>query len=192
MGNCLKASTSGRESCATAPTAGSTSHARGGAARLHRSASRRRGGAGGLRPGTAAAGTPAGRASTGAAARALFGPARALAAALLPALLGALVLPAPAQAQTTCTPNTGAGEFWCGVVTVGEVLSFGVPTSDGFWEAQDAGDLSDEDFEFRGNSYTIEGIVVGKTSTTSAGYLSFRLDRFRALGTRQGNFRQCP
>ena len=95
---------------------------------------------------------------------------------MLLGVLGALA-PAPAQAQTTCTPDTSAGEFWCGVVTVGEILNFGVPTSDGFFEAQGAGDLSDEDFEFRGNSYTIEGIYVSRIPPTSAGYLSFWLDR---------------
>ena len=99
-----------------------------------------------------------------------------IAAALLPALLGALALPAPAQAQTTCTPNTGAGEFWCGVVTVGEVHTLGVPTADGFFEPQTTGDLSDKDFEIRGNSYTIDGITVGRTGTNGAEALSFNLD----------------
>ena len=97
-------------------------------------------------------------------------------AALLLALLGALALPAPAQAQTTCTPNAGAREFWCGVVTVGEVLTFSVATADGFFEPQTAGGLSDEDFDLRGNRYTIDGVTVGRAGTNSAEVLSFNLD----------------
>ena len=97
-------------------------------------------------------------------------------AALLLALLGALAFQAPAQAQTTCTPNTGAGEFWCGVVTVGEVLSFSVATADGFFEPQNAGGLSDEDFDLRGNRYTIDGVTVRRAGTTNAEDLSFNLD----------------
>ena len=97
-------------------------------------------------------------------------------AALLLALLGALAFQAPAQAQTTCTPNAGAGEFWCGVVTVGEVTFGTVTTHDGFFEPQSVGSLSNEDFEIRGNSYKIGGVTVETPGRPNAGTLSFNLD----------------
>ena len=84
----------------------------------------------------------------------------ALAAAALLALSGALALPATAQAQT-CTLNTG--DLWCGVVTVGTVMTHGVDPSvlsHGYNFAPEAGMLSDQTFE----SYTIKGLLVGAAS----------------------------
>ena len=72
--------------------------------------------------------------------RGLVRSARALAAAALLALSGAL--PLPAQAQTTCTLNTG--DIWCAVVAVGEYMEGGSPFAYGFVETFSVGDLSDD------------------------------------------------
>ena len=90
--------------------------------------------------------------------RGLVRSARALAAAVLFALFGALALPAPAQAQATCTLNIG--DFWCGVVTVASPGTGFLGFYDGL-----AGMLSDNDFQLVDDSnvthsYTIEGLVI--------------------------------
>ena len=54
---------------------------------------------------------------------------------------------------TSCVLNPG--DLWCGVVTVGlEIESYG------FNDFQGLGDLSEKDFDFGANSYTIEAIIV--------------------------------
>ena len=72
------------------------------------------------------------------------------------ALSGALAL--PAQAQTTCTLNTG--DTWCGVVTVGELVSGGETIAYGFKNNPSVGGLSDKDFTYGTNSYTIDIVTV--------------------------------
>ena len=65
-----------------------------------------------------------------------------------------------------CTLNPG--DLWCGVVTVGlETESYG------FNDFQGLGDLSDEDFDFGANSYTIEAIIVDSQTTATPGALTF-------------------
>ena len=71
--------------------------------------------------------------------------------------------------EPTCTPNPG--DLWCGVVTVGlETESYGFNDFQGF------GDLSDEDFDFGANSYTIEAIIVDSQTTATPGALTFTFD----------------
>ena len=77
-----------------------------------------------------------------------------LAAAALLALSGALAV--PAQAQTTCTTNTG--DLWCGVVTVASVTGF-VP-GDGFSGSE--GNLSETGFTYGTNSYTITRVFIAE------------------------------
>ena len=81
-----------------------------------------------------------------------------IAAALLPALLGALALPTPARAQTTCTPDPD--DVWCGVVTVEQTLIdyYGFSASSNGEDG--TGSLSDTDFL----GYEIDLILVGATS----------------------------
>ena len=102
--------------------------------------------------------------------------ARALAAAALLALSGVLAL--PAQAQTTCTLDTAAGDLWCGVVMVALHTTASVDVGYGFVDASattnpsDTGALSDETFSVGGN-YTIDSVVTGLG--TAAGTLTFGL-----------------
>ena len=68
--------------------------------------------------------------------------ARALVPAALLAALGALALPATAEAQTNCTLNTG--DVWCGVVTVAAATdSGGTTTEHGFDSESSLGSLTD-------------------------------------------------
>ena len=80
-----------------------------------------------------AAGRPAGPARLCGARRGLARSARALAAAALLALSGALAVPAQAQ---TCTLDTAAGDLWCGVVTVGGIRLKGLSLPMGSWMPQ--------------------------------------------------------
>ena len=63
-----------------------------------------------------------------------------------------------AEAQTTCTPNTGAGEFWCGVVTVGEHTIAGTTVAHGLTSSVGAlsDNTGDRSFTY-GNTYSIDG-----------------------------------
>ena len=102
--------------------------------------------------------------------RGLARSARALAAAALLVLSGALALPAQAQ---TCTLNTG--DIWCGILTVGTYTS-SFSSGHGFAdEATDTGALSDTDFTVPPGTdpYTIEFLLVG--TGTNAGSLFFQL-----------------
>ena len=113
----------------------------------------RRGGGSSPSPCTcaSAAGRAAGPARPRLARCGLVRSARALAAAALLALSGALAL--PAQAQTTCTLATG--DVWCGVVTVGEIIS-GVDTVGyGYSEVGPVGSLSSDTFSIGTNNYNI-------------------------------------
>ena len=105
--------------------------------------------------------------------RGLVRSARALAAAALLALSGAL--PLPAQAQTTCTLNTG--DIWCAVVAVGEYMEGGSPFAYGFVETFSVGDLSDDSgdksFTYGTNSYTVDHVTVALEQANRA--LSFSL-----------------
>ena len=71
----------------------------------------------------------------------------------------------------TCTPNTAAGDIWCGVVTVGAIVnSFG---DDHFAYGFDssAGNLSDTGFSVGTNNYTISGTSVVAPGASGAGTL---------------------
>ena len=120
-----------------------------------------------------AADRPAGPAHLAGARRGLVRSARALAAAALLALSGAL--PLSAQAQTTCTLNTG--DIWCAVVTVGEYREGALPSAYGFSEAFSVGDLSDDSgdksFTYGTNSYTVDIAIVGLEESNRA--LNFSL-----------------
>ena len=70
---------------------------------------------------------------------------------------------------TSCVLNPG--DLWCGVVTVGlEIESYG------FNDFQGLGDLSEKDFDFGANSYTIEAIIVDSQTTATPGALTFTFD----------------
>ena len=71
--------------------------------------------------------------------------------------------------EPTCTLNPG--DLWCGVVTVGLGNE-----SYGFNDFQGFGDLSDKDFDFGANSYTIEAIIVDSQTTATPGALTFTFD----------------
>ena len=121
-----------------------------------------------------AAGRPAGPALPRLATRGLVRSARALAAAALLALSGALAVPAQAQ---TCTLNTG--DLWCGVVTVALHSVGGFDVAYGFVDASattntsDTGALSDETFSVGSNNYTIDTVTTGLVA--NAGALTFSL-----------------
>ena len=70
---------------------------------------------------------------------------------------------------TSCVLNPG--DLWCGVVTVGLGNGFY-----GFNDLQGLGDLSDEDFDFGANSYTIEAIFVDSQTTATPRALTFTFD----------------
>ena len=120
-----------------------------------------------------AADRPAGPAHLAGARRGLVRSVRALAAVALLALSGAL--PVPAQAQTSCTLNTG--DIWCAVVTVGEYLEGERPFAYGFVEQFSVGDLSDDSgdksFTYGTNSYTVDSANVGLEDANRA--LTFSL-----------------
>ncbi len=114
----------------------------------------RRGGGSSPSPctGASAAGRPAGPARLRGARRGLVRSARALAAAALLALSGALVL--PVQAQTTCTVN--AGDLWCGVLTIGTAAGGPGTTSYGYVSLSNKGSLSPNSFTHEGTLITFE------------------------------------
>ena len=138
--------------------------------------SRRDGGSSPCTYAASSAGRPASSARPRVARRGFVSSARALAAAALLALSGVLAL--PAQAQTTCTLDTAAGDLWCGVVTVALHTTAGLDVGYGFVDASattntsDTGALSDETFSVGGN-YTIDTVVTGLD--TAAGTLTFGL-----------------
>ena len=66
--------------------------------------------------------------------------------------------PVTPTAPGTCTLNPG--DIWCGVVTVGSYTVSGF-TSHGFQDARNVGDLSEKEFTYRSNSYTIDRLTVG-------------------------------
>ena len=112
---------------------------------------------GGSSPSTYAASAavrPAGIARLRDARRALFRSARALAAAALLTLSGALAL--PAQAQTTCT--VPPGDLWCGVLTIGTATFPGV-TSHGYVRAGNTGSLSPNSFTREGTPFTVDKVA---------------------------------
>ena len=76
--------------------------------------------------------------------------ARALAAAALLALSGALAL--PAQAQTTCTVTPG--DLWCGTLTIGSSTGPG-GASHGYIGAANVGSLSPNTFTHEGSTITV-------------------------------------
>ena len=114
-----------------------------------------------------AADRPAGLSRLRSTRRVLVRSARALAAAALLALSGALALPAQAQEGTpmACTPS--ASDLWCGVVTVEEFAFEGTSFAYGFLEASaspnpsDTGALSNKAFTVGTNRYTIDITTVG-------------------------------
>ena len=73
----------------------------------------------------------------------------------------------------TCTPNTAAGDIWCGVVTVGAIESSGSTFAYGFNSS--VGNLSDTGFSVGTNPYTVDGTSVAAPGTSGAGGLSFSL-----------------
>ena len=73
----------------------------------------------------------------------------------------------------TCTPDTAAGDIWCGVVTVGTFETSGSATAYGF--SSSVGNLSDKEFSVGTNDYTIDSITVGAAGTSNAGALAFSL-----------------
>ena len=98
---------------------------------------------------------PAGPARLRVARRGLLRAARALAAAALLALSGALAL--PAQAQTTCTVTPG--DLWCGTLTIGSVTAPGGLMSHGYIGAASVGSLSPNTFTHEGRLITVNTIV---------------------------------
>ena len=76
-----------------------------------------------------------------------------------------------AQPQTSCAPNPG--DIWCGVVTVMEYSIVG-ESYDGFLESE-AGDLSEKNFTYGVNRYTIDAILVGKPTGAGEGRLLLSL-----------------
>ena len=73
----------------------------------------------------------------------------------------------------TCTPNTAAGDIWCGVVTVGTITSSGTITGYGF--SSSAGNLSDTGFSVGTNNYTISGTSIVAPGASGAGTLGVNL-----------------
>ena len=77
----------------------------------------------------------------------------------------------PTQPQPSCAPNPD--DIWCGVVTVME-HSFVGESYDGFLESE-AGDLSEKNFTYGVNRYTIDAILVGKPTEDGEGRFMFSL-----------------
>ena len=75
----------------------------------------------------------------------------------------------------TCTPNTAAGDIWCGVVTVGAIESSGSTFAYGF--SSSVGNLSDKEFSVGTNDYTSDSITVAAPGpgASGAGTLAFSL-----------------
>ena len=97
---------------------------------------------------------PAGPARLCGARRGLVRSARALAAAALLTLSGALAL--PAQAQTTCTVTPG--DLWCGDLTIGTATIPGA-TSHGYVRAGNTGSLSPNSFTREGTPFTVDKVA---------------------------------
>ena len=117
----------------------------------------RRGGGSSPSPYTcaSAAGRPAGPARLCGARRGLVRSVRALAAAALLTLSGALAL--PAQAQTTCTVTPG--DLWCGDLTIG-TANLGGTTAHGYvGGAANTGSLSPNSFTREGTPITFDKVV---------------------------------
>ena len=96
--------------------------------------------------------------------------------ALAAAALGALALPATAEAQN-CMLNTG--DVWCGEVTVGAETSGGATTGHGFSSDGSFGTLTDnsgdQTFTYGTQTYVVSRVVVGVG--VFAGELAFRVQR---------------
>ena len=105
--------------------------------------------------------------------RGLVRSARALAAAALLALSGALAL--PAQAQTTCTVTPG--DLWCGTLTIGSVSLPGGLMSHGYIGVASVGSLSPNTFTHEGRLITVN-IVVHNVPAVDDPYLA--LEMFQA------------
>ena len=89
-----------------------------------------------------------------------------------------------AAAEVTVTPMSeiceqGTGDVWCGVLTVGRVLSYpGRLLQHGFmaeWHGERVGALSDTRLRFGTNAYTIDEVTVG--AEQYKGFLFFGLNR---------------
>ena len=82
-------------------------------------------------------------------------------------------------AGNTCTVNTAAGDYWCGVVTValhtegGFDLAYGFVDTSVTTNTSDTGALSDETFPVGPNNYTIDVVTVGLDAV--GGNLAFSL-----------------
>ena len=84
-----------------------------------------------------------------------------------------IAIPGHVAAGTGCTPDTAAGDIWCGVVTVAELKApADVTIGYGFSETQGGG-LPETMFPVGGNRYTIAGVAVGAGG--GSGRLSFAL-----------------
>ena len=101
-----------------------------------------------------AAGRPAGPARLRAGRRGLVRAARALAAAALLALSGALALPAQAQMACTVTP----GDLWCGTLTIGSFTGPG-GANHGYLAVANLGSLSPNTFTHEGTTITVETVA---------------------------------
>ena len=77
----------------------------------------------------------------------------------------------PTQPQPSCAPNPD--DIWCGVVTV-MAYSFVGESYDGFLESE-AGALSEKNFTYGENRYTIDAILVGKPTEDGEGRVLFSL-----------------
>ncbi len=82
-------------------------------------------------------------------------------------------------AGNTCTVNTAAGDYWCGVVTValhtegGFDFAYGFVDTSATTNTSDTGALSDETFPVGPNNYTIDVVTVGLDAV--GGNLAFSL-----------------
>ena len=134
----------------------------------------RRGGGSSPSPSTcaSAAGRPAGPARLCGARRGLVRSARALAAAALLALSGALLLPATAQAQTET-------EIWSATLTVGTSTSGGT-TYYGYEIFGSTGSLSPNSFTYEGNTITVNALRYNEGGGSSQ--LQFGLNGSLSIG----------
>ncbi len=114
------------------------------------------------------AGRPTGFARLVGARRSLIGSARALAALALLALSGGLALPATAQAQTSCSLNTG--DIWCGLVTVAEFERDSTSGTLRGYYTEIGGNLRPDEFtDFTdGTSYSVSGIYYVTEAVTGS------------------------
>ena len=117
---------------------------------------RRSGGSSPYAYAASADGRPAGPARLRGARRGLVRSTRALAAAALLALSGALALPAQAQTPCTVTP----GDLWCGVLTIGTTSFPGVSASYGYDAPLGIGSLSPSTFTHEGEQITVNTVLL--------------------------------